>query len=149
MLHVCRRLWGAVKSRCPRASRPPPSSLSVMSPPRPMAPSSLPPSLLATTTWYVGHQLAVLAVSAFDPLPVLGAMHDVFPSKHVGSEALARSKPDDSCTVADFQAGSIWPKLGMVSRDQIGSRLVLHVMICAICGITQLSLKVGKLVEGR
>ena len=68
MLHVCRRLWGAVKSHCPRASHPPPSSLSVMSPPRPMAPSSLPLSLLATTTWWVGHQLAVLAVSAFDPL---------------------------------------------------------------------------------
>ena len=49
----------------------------------------------------------------------------------------------DSCTPACFQTGSIWPKLDAVSRNQIGSRLALHNMIRAVCGRTQLSLKVG------
>ena len=31
----------------------------------------------------------------------------------IGSEALARSGPDDSCTLA----GSIWPKLGTISQN--------------------------------
>ena len=72
------------------------------------------------------------------------------PSKHAGSnlhlvqinlEALARSGPDDSCTLT--QTGSIWPKPDTVGQNRIRSRLVFHNMIGAICGRMQLSLKAG------
>ena len=51
-------------------------------------------------------------------------------SKHAGSnphliwigwEALARSRLDDSCTLACFWTGSIWPKPDTLSQNQIGS----------------------------
>ena len=58
---------------------------------------------------------------------------------------LARSKPDDSCTLACFQTSSVWPKPDAVSQNQIRSRLVLHNMIQAVCRMHP-SLKVGKLV---
>ena len=75
-----------------------------------------------------------------------------FPSKHAGSnshligissEAVARSRPIDSCRSACFWTRSIWPKPDTVSQNQIGSGLVLHSMILAICRKTQLGLKVG------
>ena len=48
------------------------------------------------------------------------------PSKHagsnshliwIGSEALARSGPDDSCTPASVRTGSVWPKPDAVSQN--------------------------------
>ena len=68
------------------------------------------------------------------------------PNSHpirIGSEVFARSGPDDSCTLACFRAGSVWPKPDTVRQNQIRSRLVLHSMIQAICGRTQPGLKVG------
>ena len=59
------------------------------------------------------------------------------PSKHAGTdshpgrigwEALTRSGPDDCCTLACFRTGSVWPKPDTVSRNEIGSGLVLHNM---------------------
>ena len=72
------------------------------------------------------------------------------PSKHAGSdshpvrigwEALARSGPDDSCTLACFRTGSVWLKPATVSQNQIGSGLDLHKIIRAVCGRTQTNLK--------
>ena len=60
----------------------------------------------------------------------------------IGSEALARSGPDDYCSSTCFWTGSIWPKPNIVSQNPIRSGLVLHNMIRAICGRTQQSLKV-------
>ena len=48
------------------------------------------------------------------------------PSKHagfdlhlvrIGWKALARSGPDDSCTLACFRAGSVWPKPDTISQN--------------------------------
>ena len=67
----------------------------------------------------------------------------ITPSKHSGSnyhlvriswEALARSRPDDSCTLACFQTGSVWPKPDTINQNQIGSRLVLHNIIQEVYG---------------
>ena len=68
--------------------------------------------------------------------------------KCVASEALARSGLDDSCTPASFRTGSVWPKSYINSQNQIGSGLVLHCMIRAVCGSTRPSVKVEKLVAG-
>ena len=51
----------------------------------------------------------------------------------LGSEALARSGPDNCCTPALFRTGSVWPKPDTVSHNQIGSGLVLHNVIRAVC----------------
>ena len=73
------------------------------------------------------------------------------PSKQTGSashltwtslEALAQSRPPDSCTPASFRTRSVWPKTDTVSQNQIGSGLVLQ-MIWAVCGGMLQSLKVG------
>ena len=80
------------------------------------------------------------------------------PSKHAGSdshparigwEALARSGPDDSCTLACFRAGFVWPEPDTISQNSIGPGLVLHNSIRDVCGRTEPSLKVAKLVAGR
>ena len=68
--------------------------------------------------------------------------------KCVASEALARSGLDDSCTPASFRTGYVWPKSYINSQNQIGSGLVLHCMIRAVCGSTRPSVKVEKLVAG-
>ena len=61
----------------------------------------------------------------------------------ISSKVLARSGSDDSCTLACFWTGSIWPALDTVSQNQTGSRPVLHSMIRAICGRMPPSLRVG------
>ena len=61
----------------------------------------------------------------------------------VGSEALAKSGLHDSCGLACFRTGSVWPKPDTASQNQIGPGPVLHSMIWDVCGRTQLSLKVG------
>ena len=61
----------------------------------------------------------------------------------IGSEALARSGLDVSCTPACFRTGSIWPKPDPVPQNQIRSGPILRNMIWAVCGRTQPSLKVG------
>ena len=61
----------------------------------------------------------------------------------IGSEALARSGPDHSCTMACFRTGSVGPKPDIVSQHPIGSVLVLHNMIRAVCGRMQPSPKAG------
>ena len=75
-----------------------------------------------------------------------------YPSKHTRSDshpgrvswkALARSGSDDSCTLACFRTGSVWPKPDTVSHKEIGSRLVSHNIIQDVCGRTRLSLKMG------
>ena len=75
------------------------------------------------------------------------------PSKHagsnshpirIGSEALAKNGPDDSCSLACFWIGSVWPKPDTLSQNQTGSGLVLHNMIWATWGRTQPGLKVGR-----
>ena len=72
------------------------------------------------------------------------------PSKHarshshpvrIGLEALARSRPNDSCTPACFWTGSIWPKHETISQNYIGSGLVLHNIIWNVCGRMQPSLR--------
>ena len=67
----------------------------------------------------------------------------------IGSEVMAGSGPDDSCTAAYFWMGCVWPKPDTVSQNQIGFGLVLHNMVWAVCETMQPSLKVGKLVAGR
>ena len=52
----------------------------------------------------------------------------------IGLEALTRSGPNDSCTLACFWTGSIQSKHDTVSQSQIGPRLLVHHMILAICG---------------
>ena len=73
------------------------------------------------------------------------------PSKHagsdshlirIGSEALAKSGPDDCCTPACFRIGSVSATPDTVGQNQMGSSLALHNMIRAVCGRTQPSLKV-------
>ena len=75
-----------------------------------------------------------------------------FPSKHPGSdshlmgissEAMARSRPIESCRPACFWTRSVWPKPDTVSQNQTGSRLILHKVIQAVCWRMQLSLTVG------
>ena len=61
----------------------------------------------------------------------------------IGSEALARSGPDHSCTTVCFWTGSVGPKPDIVSQHPIGSVLVLHNMIRAVCGRMQPSPKAG------
>ena len=53
------------------------------------------------------------------------------------SEALARSGPDDSCTLACFQIGSVWPKPDTVCQNPIGSGPVLHNIIWAVCTVEE------------
>ena len=71
-----------------------------------------------------------------DPVNVLDPIQ-------IGSEALARSGLDDSCTPACFQTGSIWLKPDPVTQNQTRSGPILHNMIRAACEGTQLSVKVG------
>ena len=78
------------------------------------------------------------------------------PSKHAGShpaqiawDALARSGPDGSCTLACFRTGFVWPKPDTTSQNSIGPGLVLHNIIRDVCGRTEPNLKVAKLVAGR
>ena len=52
----------------------------------------------------------------------------------IGSEALVRSGPDDSCTSACFRTGTVQPKPDAVSQNQIRSGLVLYNLIRAVCG---------------
>ena len=59
----------------------------------------------------------------------------------IGWKALARSGPDDSCILACFWTGSIWPKPGTISHNETGSGLVLYAIIRDICGRMQPSLK--------
>ena len=61
----------------------------------------------------------------------------------IGWKALASSGPDDSCTLDCIRTGSVWPKPGTISQNQIGSGLVLYNIIRDVCGRTQLSLKAG------
>ena len=75
-----------------------------------------------------------------DPVNVLDPIR-------IGSEALARSGPDDSCTPACFRTRSIWLKPDPVTQNQIRSGPILHNMIRAVCGRTQLSLKVGGMMS--
>ena len=56
---------------------------------------------------------------------------------------LARSEPDNSCTLACFWTGSIWPKPDTISQNYTGSKLVLHNIIWNVCGRMEPSLKVG------
>ena len=66
------------------------------------------------------------------------------PNLHpVSWEAMAGSRPDDSCTLACFRTRSVWPKYDTISQSQIGSRLVLHNIIQDVCRRMRLSLKVG------
>ena len=61
----------------------------------------------------------------------------------ISSEAVARSRPFDSCRPACFWTRSVWPKPDTVSQNQTGSGLVLHSVIQAVCRRMQLSLTVG------
>ena len=58
----------------------------------------------------------------------------------LGSEALDRNGPDDSCTLSCFQTRFMWPKPDLVSQNRIRSGLFLYNMIWAACGRMQLSL---------
>ena len=72
-------------------------------------------------------------------------VNQYLPSKHagsdphpirIGSEALARSGPDDSWTPACFWTGSVWPNLTQSARIKSDPG-----RFCTICGRTQQSLK--------
>ena len=63
-----------------------------------------------------------------------------------GSEVMASSGPDDSCTAAYFWMECVWPKPDTVSQNQIGLGLVLHNMVRAVCATKS---KSGKLVAGQ
>ena len=66
-----------------------------------------------------------------------------------GWEALAISRPDDSCTPACFRTGSIWPKPSTVSQNQTGSGLVLQQYYLGCLWKDATESKGGKLVAGR
>ena len=70
---------------------------------------------------------------------------DSYPVR-IGWETLARSGPDDFCTLACFGTGSVWLKPDTVSQNQnlMGSGLVLHNVIRDICRRMEPSLEVRK-----
>ena len=89
---------------------------------------------------FVGCFFVTLLFSCFiswdDKLPSKHARSDLHLTE-IGSEVLARSGLDDSCTLACFQIRSVWPKPDVISQNPIRSRLVLHNMIQAVCGRMQ------------
>ena len=101
----------------------------------------------------VSHMLALLMTWL---IQTAGHNMTEFPSKHarsdqhliqIGSKVLARIGLDDSCTLACFQTGSIWPQNLTVIENQIRSRLVLHSVIWAICERMHPSLKLGNWLQ--
>ena len=80
------------------------------------------------------------------------------PSKHavsdphpvrIGWEALARIGPDDSCTLASFRTGSVWPKPDTIRQNLIGPGLLLHILIRTRLRKNATESESGKLVAGR
>ena len=66
-------------------------------------------------------------------------VYDQIPGKHAGSsshpvrislEALAKTGPSDSCTLACFRMGSIWTKPETVSQDQMSTLGVMATTGC-------------------
>ena len=90
------------------------------------------------------HSLFIPKPVQSPPIPTKHAEYNLHPIR-IGSEALAGSGLDDSCTPACFQTGSVSLKPDTVSQNQVRSRLVLHNMIQAIGGRMQPSLKVENL----
>ena len=73
------------------------------------------------------HSLTIFCTLAprVQGLPSKHARSDLHPGR-IGWEALAKSGLDDSCTMACFRTGSVWPKPGTVSQNSSGSGLVLY-----------------------